>query len=47
MLNEIVTQTYPAPECNLTDQDIHNFVDEMTEYVEMFKPGLVNPTVKA
>lgn len=43
MSNEIVTQTCPAPECNLTDQDIHNFVDEMTEYIEMFKPAYRRP----
>ena len=43
MSNEIVTQTCPAPECNLTDQDIHNFVDEMTEYVGMFSPGFRRP----
>ena len=39
MLNEIVTQTCPAPECNLTDRDIQNFMDEMAEYVEMFRPA--------
>jgi SRSO17 transposase len=27
----------------LKDQDIHNFVDEMTEYVEMFKPAFRRP----
>jgi SRSO17 transposase len=27
----------------LTDQDIHNFVDEMTEYIEMFKPAFRRP----
>jgi SRSO17 transposase len=43
MSNEIVTQTCPAPECNLTDQDIHNFMGEMTEYVGMFSPGFRRP----
>jgi hypothetical protein len=35
----IVTDTCPAPECNLTQQDIEQFVDEMTNYVELFKPA--------
>ncbi len=30
MPNGIVTETCPAPECNLTDQDIERFVEEMT-----------------
>jgi len=34
----IVTDTCPAPECNLTQQDIEQFVDEMTNYVELFEP---------
>jgi SRSO17 transposase len=35
----IVTDTCPAPECNLTQQDIEQFVDEMTKYVELFEPA--------
>ncbi len=35
----IVTDTCPAPECNLTQQDIEQFVDEMTSYVELFEPA--------
>jgi len=35
----IVTDTCPAPECNLTQQDIEQFVDEMTNYVELFEPA--------
>ncbi len=36
---EIVTETCPAPECNLTVQDIEQFLEEMTGYIEMFKPA--------
>ena len=35
----IVTDTCPAPACNLTQQDIEQFVDEMTSYVELFEPA--------
>jgi SRSO17 transposase len=36
---EIVTETCPAPECNLTEQDIEQFLEEMTSYIEMFEPA--------
>ena len=36
---EIVTETCPAPECNLTEQDIEQFLEEMTGYIEMFEPA--------
>ena len=36
---EIVTETCPAPECNLTEQDIEQFLEEMTGYIEMFAPA--------
>jgi SRSO17 transposase len=39
MPKEIVTETCPAPECNLTEQDIEQFLEEMTEYIEMFAPA--------
>jgi len=35
----IVTETCPAPECNLTEQDVEQFVAEMTEYTELFAPA--------
>ena len=35
----IVTETCPAPECNLTEQDVEQFVDEMTSYIELFEPA--------
>lgn len=39
MPKAIVIETCPAPECNLSEQDIEQFVDEMTEYIELFQPG--------
>lgn len=39
MPKEIVTQTCPAPECNLTEQDIERFLNEMTEYMDLFEPA--------
>ncbi|MFN2249786.1 MAG: IS701 family transposase [Candidatus Promineifilaceae bacterium] len=39
MPNGIVTETCPAPGCNLTDQDLDCFMDEMRAYVEMFEPA--------
>lgn len=35
----IVTETCPAPECNLTEQDIECFLDEMKEYIDLFEPA--------
>jgi SRSO17 transposase len=43
MPNGIVTETCPAPKCNLADQDIHCFMDEMETYVEMFEPAFRRP----
>jgi SRSO17 transposase len=37
MPNGIVTETCPAPECNLADQHIERFVPEMTEYLKAFE----------
>lgn len=39
----IVTETCPAPKCNLADQDIQCFMDEMRTYVEMFAPAFRRP----
>jgi SRSO17 transposase len=33
----IVTETCPAPECNLREQDLEQFLEEMTSYIEMFE----------
>jgi SRSO17 transposase len=44
MLTEIITkiqfiETCPGPECNLSDQDIEQFVDELDSYVKLFEPA--------
>ena len=39
MPTEIVTDTCPAPECNLTDQVIEQFLSEITDYMELFRPA--------
>ena len=44
MLKEIITQvqvieTGPPPECNLSEKDIEQFVEEMEDYVKLFEPG--------
>jgi hypothetical protein len=39
MPTQIVTETCPAPECNLTEQDIEQFLEEMTGYIEIFAPA--------
>lgn len=35
----IVAETCPAPECNLSAQDVERFLDEMTSYTELFAPA--------
>ena len=39
----IVTETCPAPECNLTEQDVEQFLDEMTNYIELFAGAFERP----
>ena len=39
MPNGIVTETCPAPECNLTDHDVDGFMDEMRTYIKKFDPA--------
>ncbi len=44
MPNQIITElqfteTCPAPECNLSDQDIEQFVAELDSYVALFEPA--------
>jgi SRSO17 transposase len=44
MPNEIITEirfieTCPAPECNLSDQDIEQFGEELDSYVKLFEPA--------
>ncbi len=35
----IVTETSPAPECNLSKEDVERFLDELKNYMELFKPA--------
>jgi SRSO17 transposase len=39
MPKEIVIETCPAPECNLSEQDIQAYVEELASYIELFRPG--------
>ena len=39
MPTEIVTETCPAPECNLSKEDIERFLDELKNYMELFNPA--------
>jgi len=43
MPTEIVTETCPAPQCNLSEQDIEQFLDEMRDYIDMFAPAFRRP----
>jgi SRSO17 transposase len=36
---EIVTDTCPAPQCNLGEQDIEQLVDELKDYIRLFEPA--------
>ena len=36
---KIVTETCLAPECNLSQKDIERFLDELTNYMKLFKPA--------
>ena len=35
----IVTETCPAPQCNLSEQDVGQFLDEMRDYIALFEPA--------
>ena len=34
-----VAETCPAPECNLSEQDVEQIVVELDRYVELFEPA--------
>lgn len=38
MPNKIVTETCPPPECNLTEKEIIQLVEELEDYYQMFEP---------
>ncbi len=39
MPKDIVIETWPAPECNLSEQDIEQYAEELTSYIALFRPG--------
>jgi len=39
MPKDIVTETCPAPKCNLSEHDIEQFLEEMRSYTELFAPA--------
>lgn len=43
MPKEIVIETCPAPECNLSEQDIEQFMEEMKSYTRLFVPAYQRP----
>ena len=43
MLVEIVTDICRAPQCNLSEQDIEQFLDEMKDYIALFAPAFQRP----
>jgi len=34
-----LVETSPAPECNLSREDVERFLDELSDYMELFKPA--------
>jgi SRSO17 transposase len=36
---QIVTETCPAPKCNLSPENVEGFLDELSNYLEQFKPA--------
>jgi SRSO17 transposase len=43
MPTEIITDACPAPLCNLNEQDIEQFLDEMRAYIALFAPAFQRP----
>lgn len=40
---EIITQTCPAPECNLLPSDVEQFIEELTAYFNLFESAFRRP----
>ncbi len=36
---KIVTETRPVPECHLSPEEVEQFLDELNQYMELFKPA--------
>jgi SRSO17 transposase len=43
MSTQIIAETCPAPECNLTSEDIEQFLEELQAYHEQFTPAFRRP----
>lgn len=43
MSTQIITETRPAPECNLTPKEVEQFVEELEAYHEQFVPAFRRP----
>jgi SRSO17 transposase len=46
---KIVTETCPAPKCNLSQEDVERFLDELTNYMDCFTPAFqrVEPVTRS
>ena len=46
---KIVTETCPAPQCNLSHEDVERFLDELTHYMDCFTPAFqrVEPVTRS
>jgi hypothetical protein len=38
MPTKIVTETCPAPQCHLSEQDVEQLLDELSDYTALFAP---------
>jgi hypothetical protein len=43
MSTQIIAETYPTPECNLTPKEIEQFIEELEAYHEQFVPAFRRP----
>ena len=43
MSTQIIAETCPAPECNLSPKDVEQFVEELRAYHEQFMPAFRRP----
>jgi len=43
MSTQIIAETCPAPECNLSPKDVEQFVEELRAYHEQFAPAFRRP----
>jgi SRSO17 transposase len=43
MSTQIIAETCPAPECNLSSKDVEQFIEELENYHEQFTPAFCRP----